>query len=282
MKWVYFWNEAGREAVLPGASPPGLSNATAADGADAAHAAPAAPARPDVSEAHADEPAVAPVASAAEPVAAPAAPGALLPGPLSPGARQDDAEAHAAEPVAVVAALGASREQETAATELLGIPCKAPPRRLWSMELQDVPIKAPPPYPPRTPIKASGSLPPGGLQLALLEPVAALAAPGALQPWLIKAPPPRLIDCHLVLLSLVEPAAAPAAPGAFQPGPLSPFQREDDSSRSLVRPGPVSWNEANWRRMVNEFFLREINANRCMWFNLRRVSAFARSFWHRP
>ena len=33
---------------------------------------------------------------------------------------------------------------------------------------------------------------------------------------------------------------------------------------------PVLWNDANWRRMVNEFFLREINAHRCMRSNLSR------------
>ena len=38
---------------------------------------------------------------------------------------------------------------------------------------------------------------------------------------------------------------------------------------------PVSWNDANWRRMVNEFFLREINARRCMRPNLSRGSASA-------
>ena len=39
---------------------------------------------------------------------------------------------------------------------------------------------------------------------------------------------------------------------------------------------PVSWNDANWRRMVNnKFFLREINAHRCMRSNLSRGSASA-------
>jgi len=38
---------------------------------------------------------------------------------------------------------------------------------------------------------------------------------------------------------------------------------------------PVSWNDASWRRMVNEFFLREINAHRCIMSNLSRGSASA-------
>ena len=38
----------------------------------------------------------------------------------------------------------------------------------------------------------------------------------------------------------------------------------------------MSWNDANWRRMVNnKFFLREINAHRCMRSNLSRGSASA-------
>ena len=37
----------------------------------------------------------------------------------------------------------------------------------------------------------------------------------------------------------------------------------------------VSWNDANWRRIVNEFFLREINAHRCTRSNLSRGSASA-------
>ena len=35
----------------------------------------------------------------------------------------------------------------------------------------------------------------------------------------------------------------------------------------------VSWNDASWRRMVNMFFLREINAHRRMRSNLRNGSA---------
>ena len=37
----------------------------------------------------------------------------------------------------------------------------------------------------------------------------------------------------------------------------------------------VSWNDVTWGRMVNKFFLREINALRIMRSNLRRGSASA-------
>ena len=37
----------------------------------------------------------------------------------------------------------------------------------------------------------------------------------------------------------------------------------------------VSWSDASWRRMVNEFFSREINAHRCLRSNLSRGSVSA-------
>ena len=98
--WQWYWDQAKRGAVLPGASQPGSSEVAGrspaepdavefcglmSDRAPAAEVGAAPAALGASTAAHAAEPAAAPAAFAAEPVAAPAAPGDLQPGPLSPG-----------------------------------------------------------------------------------------------------------------------------------------------------------------------------------------------------
>ena len=79
----------------------------------------------------------------------------------------------------------------------------------------------------------------------------------------------------------MEPEPGFSKSSAQMPAPqgFSEQHREDHLRQSAGHDfntqALVSWNDANWRRMVNEFFLREINAHRCMRSNLSRGSASA-------
>ena len=74
-------------------------------------------------------------------------------------------------------------------------------------------------------------------------------------------PPPNQIRPEPTLRGSTEPHW-----GAY------PHQSTDPASDP---PDAVSWNDTCWRRMVNNFFLREIQEHRCLRSNLSRGSVSA-------